>query len=177
MRAVRRRRAGADCGRLMLSATWSVTRMDPFGMTEFTREQIHQIFLKRYAKHLDSSEQEPIHTVEPSILSFLRGPGGEISDWHFEAFAEIDDLIKANPSEDKKVSIQQVRDKYEKLGHAHCYDSFEGMYYEFKREKELEYRRRRFAEHLFDGNAEEAVEHLYKLSLITNIDSLFSTTE
>ena len=37
--------------------------MDPFGMTEFTREQIHQIFLKRYAKHLGSSEQEPIHTV------------------------------------------------------------------------------------------------------------------
>ena len=26
VRAVRRRRAGADCGRLMLSATWSVTR-------------------------------------------------------------------------------------------------------------------------------------------------------
>ncbi len=149
----------------------------PVSMTEFTREQIHQIFLKRYGKYLGSSEQETIHTVDPSLLSWLRGPGGEISDWHFDAFAEIDDLISSNPSEDNKVSIKQVRDKYENLGHAHNYDSFEGMYYEFKRDNELDYRRRRFADHLFGGNEEEAVEHLYRLSLIKDIDSLFGTSE
>ena len=146
-------------------------------MTKLIHEEVQRIFRERFLKHLGSSEPETVHEVDPEVISWLRGPGGEISDWHFEAFAKIDDLIKASPSVDNKVSIEQVRDEYENIGHAHRYDSFEGMYYEFKRNKELEYRRRRFAEHLLDGNAEEALEHLYRLSLITNIESLFRHSE
>jgi hypothetical protein len=152
-----------------------VTR--PYSIPELTLDQVRETFISRFGKHLDSSKDEPIFDVDPEIISMLRGPGSDIADWHFEAFAEIDDLIKSNPGEDRKVSIKQVRDKWESLGHAHNYDSFEGMYYEFKRDKELEYRRRRFAELLFDGNEEEALKHLYRLLLIKDIDSLFGTSE
>ena len=146
-------------------------------MTELTLDQVRQLFFERYGSYLGSSEEDVPFIDDPEISSWLRGAGSEISDWHFAAFAEIDDLIKSNLTDDKKVSIERVRKKYGTLGHAHCYDSFEGMYYEFKRDKELEYRRRRFAEHLFAGNADNAIEHLYRLSLIKDIDSLFGVTE
>ena len=151
---------------------------DPSDRTKLSLEQVEQIFNEQYRKHLGSPKQDPVHYINrPDILSWLRGPGNDIADWHFTAFAEIDDFIKSRPDEDKKISIEQVRVKCENSGHAHNYDSFEGMYYEFKRDKELEYRRKRFAELLFDGNAEEAIEHLYRLSLITDINSLFGTSE
>ena len=147
-------------------------------MPDITREQVLQIFKQRYAKHLGSTEDETVHEVDPEIISALRGPGGEIADWHFKAFAEIDDLIvNLNAGDDKKVSIKQVCNKYSNLGHSHRYDSFEGMYYEFKRDKEFDYRRRGFAEHLFAGNKEEALEHLYRLLLIVDVDSLFGSQE
>ena len=146
-------------------------------MVEITRNQVLQIFKERFAKYLGSSEEETIHEVDPGIISWLRGPGSEIAEWHFKAFAEVDDLIRSNPNRDKRVSKEEVCDKYKDLGHYHNYDSFEGMYNEFKRDNEFVFRRRRFAEHLFAGNKDEALEHLYRLLLITDIDSLFGTSE
>ena len=147
-------------------------------MTELSREQVEHIFWRRYGKYICSSESETVHYLnDPKLLSWLRGPGNVIADWHFNAFAEIDDLIKSCPDNGKKSSIKLVLDNYACLNHAHEYDSFESMYYEFKRDKELKYRRRRFAEQLFDGNAEEATEHFYRLSLITDINSLFGSSE
>jgi hypothetical protein len=146
-------------------------------MSNLKREQVHQIFLQRFSKHLGSPDEIVPILNDPATSSRLRGPGSEIADWHFEAFAEIDDLIKTNPSSTIKVSITEVCDKWAKSGHAHNYDSFEAMYYEFKRDKELEYRKQRFAEQLLAGKADEALEQLYRLSLITDINSLFGTSE
>ena len=126
---------------------------------------------------MGSTESEKVFEISSEQYSSLRGPGGDIAEWHFKAFAEVDDLIRSNPNRDKRVSKEEVCDKYKDLGHYHNYDSFEGMYNEFKRDNEFVFRRRRFAEHLFAGNKDEALEHLYRLLLITDIDSLFGTSE
>lgn len=149
----------------------------PCSKKELNREQVEQLFWDKYGKHLGSPTDPVFDLDRPDIKSWLRGPGNEIADWHFTAFAEIDDLIKSIPDDDKKVSIELVRKKWEKKKHAHKYDSFEAMYNEFKRDKELEYRRRRFAKQLLDGNKDEAIEHLFRLSLITDINSLFGSSE
>jgi len=146
-------------------------------MTELTRNQVQQIFNERFAGYLGSVEEETIHEVDPEIISWLRGPGSKIAEWHFKAFAEIDDSIRQQLCHDNKDAIEQVREKYSRIGHTHRYDSFESMYYEFKRSQELVFRRREFSEHLFAGNKEAALEHLYRLLLITDINSLFGNSE
>jgi hypothetical protein len=124
-------------------------------MSDYHSKETLEIFEARFERYLDPSEPVAIAVSDPELASCVRGPGSEIAEWHFDAFTRVDDLVRLE-SFGKKNAIKHVHAEFDKLGHAHCYDSFEAMYYQFK-QNELKRRKGKFAEELTSGNRDEAI--------------------
>jgi hypothetical protein len=144
-------------------------------MSDYHSKEVLEIFVARFERYLDPTEPVAIAVSDPELASWARGPGSEIAEWHFDAFTRVDDLVRLE-NVGKKNAINLVHAEYDKLGHAHQYDSFEAMYYQFK-QNEIKRRRRKFAEEVTSGNRDEAIKQLFLLSLITDINLLFGRSE
>ena len=147
--------------------------MDPNGMAELTREEIHKLVLKRFKTYLDNPDGEPDDPFDLKSAINDDAPGRPREPWHMTEFAKVDDLITNG------FGVKEACKRVHRQFTGHVEDSgkdtsFRNIYYEFKREHEIFVRRRAFAYSILNSNFEEALEQCFRLSKITDVTKEFS---